>query len=155
MARLLAIALTVGSLLWITALLAAAALYGTGVVPAIVYGAASLVCHQRPERSFVVVDAQFPICARCAGLYFSATVGALFAWSALGTAPRNTRQLLLIAALPTLVTIPIEWLGLSPLSNAIRAGAAVPFGAACGWTFVRALRAEVSERSGAAASVAL
>jgi hypothetical protein len=31
---------------------------------------------------------------------------------------------------------------LSPLTNGIRAAAALPFGAAAGWSFVRALRAE-------------
>jgi hypothetical protein len=63
--------------------------------------------------------------------------------------------MLLLAALPTMATIPIEWLHISPLTNAIRATAAVPLGAAVGWTFVRALRAEAVERSRSSASVAL
>lgn len=155
MARALAIALTVGSLLWVAALLAAASLYGSGVLPATVYGLASLVCHQRPERSFVFTDAQFPVCARCAGLYVSGALGAAFGWVKLPAVARNDRTLLLLAAVPTLATIPVEWLGLSPLSNVIRAAAAVPFGAAAGWTFVRALRAEAVERSRSSASVAL
>ena len=155
MARALAIALTIGSLFWVAALFAGAALFGSGVLPSVVYGAASLVCHQRPERSFVFADAQFPVCARCAGLYLSGAVGALLAWSSLRAAPQDARRLLLIAALPTLGTLPIEWLGISPLSNAIRAAAAVPFGAASGWTFVHALRAEALERSEASASIAL
>jgi uncharacterized membrane protein len=155
MARGLAIALTIGALLWVAALVAAAVLHGAGLFPAIVYGIASLVCHQRPERSFALAAAQFPVCARCAGLYFSGAVGALLAWSSWRTTGSDARRLLLIAAAPTLATIPIEWLGLSPLSNAIRAAAAVPFGAATGWTFVRSLRAEAVERSGASASVAL
>jgi uncharacterized membrane protein len=156
MARVLAIALTGGSLLWVASLFAAASLYGLGVLPSIVYGLASLVCHQRPERSFLFPDAQFPVCARCAGLYVSGALGAAIAWTtALPVAPRNVRLLLLLAALPTLATIPIEWLHISPLSNAIRAAAAVPFGAAAGWAFVRALRAEGLEGSRASASVAL
>jgi hypothetical protein len=40
----------------------------------------------------------------------------------------------------------VEWLGFSPLSNVIRAVAALPLGAAAGWTFVRALRSEYSAR---------
>jgi uncharacterized membrane protein len=155
MARTLAITLTIGSLVWVAALFAAALLAPSGALPSVVYGAASLVCHQRPERSFVFAGAQFPVCARCAGLYLSGAAGALLAWSSLRSGPWYGRELLLIAALPTLVTIPIEWLGVSTLSNTIRAAAAVPFGAASGWTFVRALRAEALERSQSSASVAL
>lgn len=155
MARALAIALTIGSLVWVAALFAGASLYGSGLLPSVVYGAASLVCHQRPERSFVFAGAQFPVCARCAGLYLSGTLGALLAWSSLRAAPQHSRGLLLIAAIPTLATIPVEWLGISPLSNAVRAAAAVPLGAASGWTFARALRAEALERSRSSAPVAL
>jgi uncharacterized membrane protein len=157
MARALAITLTIGAALWVAALISAALLHGAGFLPAAVYGAASLICHQRPERSFVLAGAQFPVCARCAGLYFSGVLGALFAWVSFRspTATADARRLLLIAAAPTLATIPIEWFGLSALSNAIRAVAAVPFGAASAWTFVRALRMEANERSGASASVAL
>jgi hypothetical protein len=88
-------------------------------------------------------------------LYLSGALGALAAWYGPSAVVPNTRQVLLIAAAPTLATIPIEWLGLSPLSNVIRAVAALPFGAVTGWTFVRALRTEAIERSGASASVAL
>ena len=34
-----------------------------------------LGCHQMPERSFFIKDYQFPVCARCTGVYG----GALFA----------------------------------------------------------------------------
>ena len=140
-ARFLALALTAGACLWVAAL-AAAANHPEGVWSAIVYGLASTVCHQRPERSFVLNGGQFPVCARCAGLYVSGAWAALAAWFGARRAPRHTRRLLLLAAVPTAVTIPVEWLGLSPLSNVIRAGAALPLGAAAGWTFIRALRAE-------------
>jgi uncharacterized membrane protein len=154
-ARALAISLTLGALAWVVALCAAAALYGSGVFPSIVYGVASLVCHQRPERSFVFAGAQFPVCARCAGLYVSGAVGTLLAWSWLRDDTRHDREFLVIAALPTLATIPVEWLGISALSNAIRLAAAVPLGVVSGWIFVRALRAEAVERSRSSASVAL
>lgn len=155
MARTLAIALTIGSLAWVALLFFAAAPHGSEVIPSLVYGAASLVCHQRLERSFVFEGAQFPVCARCAGLYVSGALGTLLAWSAFPRGPRQSREFLLVSAVPTLLTIPIEWLGLSSLSNSIRAAAAIPLGAALGWTFVRALRAEATERSRSSASVAL
>lgn len=83
-----------------------------------------------------------PVCARCFGLYASGALAAVVAWIGIGRTSRRSREALILAAVPTALTIPIEWLGFSPLSNAIRATAAVPLGAAAGWTFVRALRAE-------------
>ena len=44
-----------------------------------VYGIGSLVCHQRPERSYHLWTAQMPVCARCAGIYAGAVVGVLAA----------------------------------------------------------------------------
>jgi len=141
MSRALAVALTAGALLWVTALVGAAARHGT-TSSTIVYRLASRLCHQRPERSFAVNAHALPVCARCSGLYFSGAIAAVAAWFGLRRAPKRSREILFIAALPTLATIPVEWLGFSPLSNAIRAAAAVPLGAAAGWTFVRALRSE-------------
>jgi uncharacterized membrane protein len=140
-ARFLAIALTVGAGLWVAALVIAAA---RDLAPfnGVVYGLASLICHQRPERSFVLNGRQFPVCARCTGLYVAGALAAAAAWLGARRVPRSTRGFLMLAAIPTAATIPIEWLGLSPLSNVIRAGAALPLGAAAGWTFVRLLRSE-------------
>ena len=41
-----------------------------------VYGLGSLICHQLPERSYHLWAAQMPVCARCAGIYFGAVLGA-------------------------------------------------------------------------------
>ena len=49
------------------------------IAAAAVYAAGSLVCHQRPERSFHLAGAQLPVCARCLGLYVGGFVGAI-AW---------------------------------------------------------------------------
>jgi uncharacterized membrane protein len=154
MSRAFAIALTVGAIAWVGALFAAA-VHASEPFSAFLYGFASAVCHQRPERSFTFEGHQLPVCARCAGLYFSGALGALGAWLPLQTAPNRSRVLLIVAAVPTLLTIPIEWLGWSPLSNVIRAAAAVPLGAAAGWIFVRMLRAERRERHQSSAPVAL
>jgi uncharacterized membrane protein len=146
-ARFIAYALTAGAVFWVTALVAAAALKGNGPL-AWIYQFASAVCHQRPERSFAIDGSQLPVCARCAALYASGALGAMAAWIGFRRPPRFSRELLLFAALPTILTIPIEWLGLSPLSNGIRASAALPLGGAAGWTFVRALRAESEAAEG-------
>jgi uncharacterized membrane protein len=139
--RVLAIALTAGACLWIVALVAAAIDRPRGW-SGLVYGVASTICHQRPERSFFLHGRQFPVCGRCAGLYLSGAIASLVAWLGARRAPHDSRKLLLLAAVPTALTIPVEWLGLSPLSNVIRSAAALPLGAAAGWTFVRALRSE-------------
>jgi len=43
------------------------------------YLVGSIICHQRPDRSFRLRGVQMPVCARCAGLYLGATVGVLLA----------------------------------------------------------------------------
>ena len=139
--RVLAIALTAGACVWIVAL-AAATTERAGAWRGLVYGLASTICHQRPERSFFVNGRQFPVCGRCAALYVSGALAAVAAWFGARRSPRDSRKLLLLAAIPTALTVPVEWLGLSPLSNVIRATAALPLGAAAGWTFIRALRSE-------------
>ncbi len=35
------------------------------------YYMGGLICHQRPERSFILAGHQFAFCARCTGMYLS------------------------------------------------------------------------------------
>jgi hypothetical protein len=49
----------------------------TSALIVVVYGIGSLVCHQLPARSFHLWTAQMPVCARCAGIYAGAVLGAL------------------------------------------------------------------------------
>jgi uncharacterized membrane protein len=107
---------------------------------ATVYAAASLICHQRPERSFHLQNAQFPVCARCLGLYVGAAIAACFALGLHRRVPRTlpasgARVLLLAAAIPTLLTLAVETMA-APFSNVSRAAAGVPLGAAIGWILV-------------------
>ena len=125
---------------WNVALLAAPA----GDPPqlsAVTYLAGSLVCHQQPARSFHWAGAQLPVCARCLGLY----VGALFGvvgWAGIAgwrqtrrssasvlLAPPVVRAALIVAALPTLASVALAWMGLWDNSNVIRAALAIPLGA--------------------------
>jgi uncharacterized membrane protein len=149
--RRLACALTAGALLWIAAIVLAPFALQSGPVlsaaAAFLYQGASLICHQRPERSFHLAGVQLPVCARCAGLYVSGAAAALSAWSDWRrriAAPRRTRTVFALAALPTAVTLALEVAGLAHPSNGVRALSAFPLGAAAGWMFVRALRAEAS-----------
>jgi hypothetical protein len=116
--------------------LAAVPAVGGAYLSAFAYGFGALICHQRPERSFHVAGAQLPVCARCTGLYVSAAIGIVFAWarslssSALPFA--KWRACLVWAALPTVVTLVLEWWRPAATSGVLRAAAAVPLGAAAG-----------------------
>jgi hypothetical protein len=50
--------------------------------------------------------------------------------------------MLLLAAIPTALTLVLEWSGVVDPSNVGRALVRVPLGAAAAWIFVQSLRAE-------------
>ena len=105
-----------------------------------VYHAGSLVCHQRPERSFHLAGAQLPVCARCFGLYLSGAVGLLVASRRRGSISGATSRLLLaMAALPIAVTVALEWLGLIHTTNIVRMLTGLPLGFAAAVVIVRSL----------------
>ena len=142
--------LTVGACLWVGAVFAAPYAIESRN-PALVaaatfmYQGAGLICHQRPERSFHVAGVQLPVCGRCLGLYLSGAIGALAALRSAGSgAPRRTRLILALAALPTAITVSLEFIGSIHPTNAVRAVSALPLGAAAAWIFVRSLRADAA-----------
>jgi uncharacterized membrane protein len=145
--RWLAVTLIVAAFAW-PALLGAATWSRTGgrqpLWTAIVYAAASRVCHQRPERSFYSAGVKWPVCGRCSGLYLSAPLGALGAVVALRRRARAPRQLawLALSAVPTALTLIAEGLGLVPVSNLARLIAALPLGAMVAFVLVRTAAGE-------------
>ena len=87
------------------------------------------ICHQQPARSFQTAGVQWPVCGRCSGLYLGAPIGAI----AIGLARRRPRRpvaWLAIAAIPTAITLALEWLHLADVTNGARALTALPLGAA-------------------------
>jgi hypothetical protein len=116
-----------------------------------VYTIGSLVCHQLPERSYHLWTVQMPVCARCAGIYFGAVLGAIVSqlgkarrgrpWSALGRRklrPYDARIALALAVVPTVVSLAYEWTtGVRP-SHEIRAAAGAPIGLVVAWLVVAA-----------------
>lgn len=108
---------------------------------ALTYAAGALICHQQPERSFSHEDAQYPVCARCFGLYLGA-VGGVLLWAGIGglgrtarrraarfTRPSVARWILIMTALPTVATVVASWLGWWDAGNLTRAVLALPLGA--------------------------
>lgn len=115
-----------------------------------VYAIGSLLCHQRPERSYQLWTAQMPVCARCAGIYFGAAAGAAFALCASASLRRRDawaagpRALLVLAVTPTLLTLVYEWTtGVMP-AHAIRAAAGAVIGVAVAWMVVAAADNQVN-----------
>ncbi len=109
-----------------------------------VYAAGSLVCHQRADRSFHRGTAQLPVCARCFGLYAGALLG-VCAWAAAAglrraptpramrfAASSRPRTPLVVAAIPTVVTLITAAAGIWDPANAVRAWSALPLGVAIG-----------------------
>ena len=149
MTRTAARLLTAAALAWVAIVIAAplALAHGYVVFPALVYEAAGLICHQRPERSFHLGGIQLPVCARCLGLYASGAAGALAAcvagFGASGEVlTAGATWALALAAFPTAATVALEWAGWIHPGGVARAVAAVPLGALAGWLFVRALGGE-------------
>jgi uncharacterized membrane protein len=127
------------TLVWLALLLAAPTVAFGVPASGLTYALGSLVCHQRPERSFHVSAAQVPVCARCAGLYAGAAIGSVLAILA-GWRPSPSmsrwRAVLLAAAVPTAATWIAEAAGVTEPSNTVRAVAALPLGTAVAWVVV-------------------
>ena len=109
------------------------------LVVAFIYAAGSLVCHQLPERSFFLGHRQFPVCARCTGLYVSATVGllAFLSWrllrrQALPLRPRSVLWIVAAASAPTVLSFALGVTGLWDGSNITRAILSIPLGLTVG-----------------------
>jgi uncharacterized membrane protein len=109
----------------------------------LLYGVGGVVCHQLPERSFHVWGAQLPVCARCTGIYLGAALAAF----SVAVRPQigrwrlvdRVRTLLLVAILPTIVTLVYEWITGETPSNAVRAAAGAPLGAAAAFVVMSAV----------------
>ena len=148
----LAASLTVGACLWVAVI--AAAPYAIAsqnpvlvAAAAMVYEGAGVICHQRPERSFHVAGVQLPVCGRCLGLYVSGAIGAVAGWLASRRiANRGARLALVLAAIPTALTVSLEFIGLIHPTNLVRAVSALPLGATAAWILITSLRAEAEAR---------
>jgi uncharacterized membrane protein len=117
-------------------------------VAGVLYATGSLICHQLPDRSFHLHGVQLPVCARCVGVYGGAAVGSVAGATAAGRrwlvwcqpATRSINWIATaLAAIPTLVTFALEWGFGWPISNAVRAIAALPLGFAVAFVVVGAL----------------
>jgi uncharacterized membrane protein len=134
---------TYAAVAWLTLVVSAPVALSRGRLPAFtlaVYQAGSLVCHQRPERSFHLAGIQLPVCARCFGLYLSGATGlAVASRRRRALSARAVRALLALAALPIVSTVALEWLGAIQPTNVQRMLTGLPLGFAAGVVIVRSL----------------
>jgi len=142
-----------GAVVW-AAMLPAAAFAASRPAPAsawygfafVVYGAGSVLCHQLPARSFHLWATQLPVCARCTGIYAGGAIAAVVSVVRLkpdatyfhatyvgADRTRRARLLLATAFVPTAATLAFEWTTGQAPSNAVRALAGLPLGAAVVW----------------------
>jgi uncharacterized membrane protein len=139
----LSAAVTSGALIWLALIVGSPLAMSRGLVEGLtfaVYHAGSIVCHQRPERSFHLAGVQLPVCARCFGLYLSGAIGLIAASRtrrAMSTA--MVRVLLAIAAVPIALSVALEWVGLIHTTNVQRMLTGLPLGFAAGVVIVRSL----------------
>ena len=127
-------AIALASVLWLSLLLVAP--LSPAPLATLIYAAGSVVCHQIPARSFHLASIQLPVCARCLGIYTGAAAASIHGLSVLVTdstrwrilSPRAARQVFFVSALPTLVTVGLEWGGVWRGTNIVRAIAGIALG---------------------------
>jgi uncharacterized membrane protein len=136
----LAAALTGAAVLWVAVIVAAPRMASRGRlawVTVVIYQLGSLICHQRPERSFHLAGLQMPVCARCFGLYAAGAAGLLVAWVVRRTwTAAQVRLALVVAALPIALSVALESMGTITTSNVFRTATGVPLGFVAGLVIV-------------------
>jgi len=105
----------------------------TGAGPSWLRLAFAPLCHQLPERSFVLFGGPLAVCARCTGLLLGGVLGlACAAWLVVGRERAVPRSWLAALVLPTAADGALAVLGASPLAELPRFLLAVPAGVAAG-----------------------
>ena len=111
-----------------------------------VYFAASRVCHQRPDRSFHTRGLQWPVCARCAGLYLAAPFGVAIAAGMRRRGRAALARAVAVAAIPVVGTWVAEVAVGVPVPAIVRFVTAVPLGAMVAGSLVMVAGAVRSNR---------
>ena len=132
---MIAPALALTALAWVALLIVTP--LAPSSIATLMYAAGGVICHQLPERSFHLAGFQLPVCARCLGIYAGAAAAASIhvlgvfvkdsaRWRLLS--PAAARRVFLVSAVPTVVTVALEWAGAWSGTNVVRAIAGVALG---------------------------
>ena len=106
-----AIVVSLVSLILVAPLAAAS---GHNEIAGAIYRGFSVLCHQRPDRSYFIDGHEFGVCSRCTGIYFgfALTLLAYPLLRSLRTTTTPARKWLLLAALPLVVDFSLTFFGL-------------------------------------------
>jgi uncharacterized membrane protein len=88
------------------------AMHARHTAAALLYLLFSSICHQIPERSFLISGYAVAVCHRCFGIYLGLFWGALVENPFLHRSPRSRRIWVLAAALPILLDALLPYTGL-------------------------------------------
>ena len=66
---------------------------------------AGFICHRRPDRSFFYKGRQFPVCARCAGIYIGYVIGIVGVYTGL-----KSSLLTWMAMVPLIIDGSVQWI---------------------------------------------
>jgi uncharacterized membrane protein len=86
---------------------------------------AGFFCHQLPERSPFIGDAQFPLCFRCTALLIGALLAAIYLFT---RRPLPSIKTSVCMSMPMIVELCAVAVGTTESSNALRTATALPFG---------------------------
>lgn len=91
-----------------------AAASGHGVLAGAIYRGFSVLCHQRPDRSYFIDGHKLGVCSRCTGIYagFALTLLGYPLVRSLRTITTPPRKWLFLAALPLLIDFSLTFVGL-------------------------------------------
>lgn len=78
----------------------ALATFGFNFSASSIYFCFSLICHQAPERVFMVFGYPLAVCHRCCGIYWGFFLGSFLRNPRMHQSPRTRRNWVLAAALP-------------------------------------------------------
>ena len=106
-----AIVVSLVSLILVAPLAAAS---GHNEIAGAIYRGFSVLCHQRPDRSYFIDGHEFGVCSRCTGIYFgfALTLLAYPLVRSLRTTTTPARKWLLLAALPLVIDFSLTFFGL-------------------------------------------
>ena len=77
----------------------------------------SIVCHQQPEKLFVIGNYKTLVCSRCTGIYFGALFSSVLLL--LGLIKKASTKFLLLASIPMFVDVIFHSLGIYSYSKPI------------------------------------
>lgn len=106
-----AIVVSLVSLILVAPLAAAS---GHNEIAGAIYRGFSVLCHQRPDRSYFIDGHQFGVCSRCTGIYFGFALTLLVypLLRSLRTTTTPARKWLFLAALPLVIDFSLTFFGL-------------------------------------------